>query len=444
MDSALRRRSLLAGLGVALAGCASDTEDDPSEPTPTPDDEREPLTGSWPTFARDGENTGYASDIDGPYTEIGQAWEFETASAITASPAIDGNTLYVGSTDGAVYALDPYVGVELWSFETDGPIAGTPAIVDGTLYIGSADTHLYAIDTDDGTERWRFETGGRVDSSPTVADGTVYVGTVSSAVFAVDRETGDERWRFGTGASVLGAPAVSDETVYAGSGDQRVYAIDADGSQRWSFDTRGTVAGGPTIDGETVYALDDQPFAVAEEYPDRDRYRYAFRGFWNPPDGSPQAARVQPVTVVRGEQLSLDTTLGTPAGATSVTVRLSGADGTSTYYGATPTDGSVSFTVDVTDDTLTLVGADGRTDSVVRPDDGPVVATAFIDYPGGTGFTYRVEMPVERVGGETRALSPELEWCRDARACDGAAAYVPGHGPEGIFVETALDADPNT
>lgn len=200
----------------------------------------------------------------------------------------------------------------------------------------------------------------------------------------------------------------------------------------------------PGFDGETVYALHDQPFAVAEEYPDRDLYRYAFRGFWNPPDGSPQAARVQPVTVVRGEQLSLDTTLGTPTGVTSVTVRLSGADGTSAYYDATPTDSSVSFTVDVTDDTLTLVGADGRTDSVVRPDDGPVVATAFIDYPGGTGFTYRVEMPVERVGGETRALSPELEWCRDARACDGAAAYVPGHGPEGIFVETALDADPNT
>ncbi|WP_455550241.1 DUF7846 domain-containing protein [Halosegnis longus] len=199
----------------------------------------------------------------------------------------------------------------------------------------------------------------------------------------------------------------------------------------------------PGFDGETVYALHNEPFAIADEYPDRDLYRYAFRGFWNPPDGSPQAARVQPVTVAQGERLGLDTTLGTPPGATSVTVRLSGADETSAYYGATPTDGSVSFSVDVTDDTLTLVGENGRSNSVARGE-GPVVATAFIDYPGGTGFTYRVEMPVERVDGETRALSPELEWCRDARACDGAAAYVPGYGPEGIFMETSLDADPNT
>ncbi|MDZ7746016.1 MAG: glycosyltransferase family 39 protein [Halobacteriales archaeon] len=200
----------------------------------------------------------------------------------------------------------------------------------------------------------------------------------------------------------------------------------------------------PGFDGKTVYALHNRPFAVADEYPDRDLYRYAFRGFWNPPAGSPQAARVQPVTVARGERLSLNTTMGTPPGATSVTVRLSGADGTSAYYGATPTDGSVAFTVNVTDETLTLVGESGRTDSIARPEDGPVVVTAFIDYPGGTGFTYRVEMPTDRIDGEMRALSPRLEWCRDARACDGAAAYIPGQGPDGIFIETTLEADPNT
>ncbi|PSP38384.1 hypothetical protein BRC71_06865 [Halobacteriales archaeon QH_7_65_31] len=200
----------------------------------------------------------------------------------------------------------------------------------------------------------------------------------------------------------------------------------------------------PGFDGETVYALRDRPFAVADEYPERDLYRYAFRGFWNPPDGSPETARLQPVTVASGERLRLNATVGVPSGATSVTVRLSGANDTSAYYGTTPTDGSVDFSVDVTDESLTLVGENGTTDSVARPADGPVVATAFIDYPGGTGFTYRIEMPVERLDGETRALSPELEWCRDARACDGAAAYVPGHGPDGIFVETELAADPNT
>jgi hypothetical protein len=46
MEPVVRRRTVLAGLGVALAGCG----DDDGEPdrTPTPDEEREPLSGSWP------------------------------------------------------------------------------------------------------------------------------------------------------------------------------------------------------------------------------------------------------------------------------------------------------------------------------------------------------------------------------------------------------------
>jgi outer membrane protein assembly factor BamB len=64
-------------------------------------------------FGHDQANTGYSSDIDGPYTEIAHQWTFETGAAVTASPTIAGNTLYVSSTDSVVYAVDPYVGREL-------------------------------------------------------------------------------------------------------------------------------------------------------------------------------------------------------------------------------------------------------------------------------------------------------------------------------------------
>lgn len=137
MDPAVRRRTVLAGIGVAVAGCASDGGT--SERTPTPDEEREPLSGSWPTFAHDTKNTGYASTIDGPYTEINREWTFGTDDPITASPVTAGNTLYVASVTGTVHALDPYVGAEIWSFETNGPITATPAIADGTVYVGSGD-----------------------------------------------------------------------------------------------------------------------------------------------------------------------------------------------------------------------------------------------------------------------------------------------------------------
>ena len=61
-----------------------------------------------------------------------------------------------------------------WRFEADGGIV-FPAVADGTVYAGSGDNHLYALDAQTGQEQWRFETDGWV-YAPAVADGTIYAG----------------------------------------------------------------------------------------------------------------------------------------------------------------------------------------------------------------------------------------------------------------------------
>ena len=55
----------------------------------------------------------------------------------------------------------------------------SPAIgSDGTIYVGSFDNNLYAINHTYGSEKWRFETGDWIYSSPAIgADGTIYVGS---------------------------------------------------------------------------------------------------------------------------------------------------------------------------------------------------------------------------------------------------------------------------
>ena len=46
----------------------------------------------------------------------------------------------------------------------------------GTVYIGSNDHKVYALDAATGHVRWTYTTGGGVDSSPAVAGGTVNIG----------------------------------------------------------------------------------------------------------------------------------------------------------------------------------------------------------------------------------------------------------------------------
>ena len=78
-------------------------------------------------------------------------WEFETGGAIEySSPAIGSDgTVYVGSNDKKLYAINGKSGVKLWEFETGGSVNSSPAIgSDGTVYVGSGDKKLYAIKTD--------------------------------------------------------------------------------------------------------------------------------------------------------------------------------------------------------------------------------------------------------------------------------------------------------
>jgi hypothetical protein len=67
-------------------------------------------------------------------------------------------------------------------------VKSSPAVgADGTVYVGSNDNNLYAIDAY-GNQKWAsaFITGGDVFSSPVVgSDGTVYVGSNDHKLYAV-------------------------------------------------------------------------------------------------------------------------------------------------------------------------------------------------------------------------------------------------------------------
>ena len=119
-------------------------------------------------------------------------------------------------------------GVKLWEFETGGYVLSSPAIgSDGTVYVGSYDNKLYAINGKSGVKLWEFETGWGVRSSPAIgSDGTVYVGADDKKLYAINGKRGVKRWEFKTGGSVGSSPAIgSDGTVYIGSGDKKLYAI---------------------------------------------------------------------------------------------------------------------------------------------------------------------------------------------------------------------------
>src|SRR4029079_6217099 len=53
-----------------------------------------------------------------------------------------------------------------WRAATDGDVISSPAVANGTVYVGSGDGHLYALDLASGERRWRSDAGSAVNSSP--------------------------------------------------------------------------------------------------------------------------------------------------------------------------------------------------------------------------------------------------------------------------------------
>jgi outer membrane protein assembly factor BamB len=192
-------------------------------------------------------------------------WSYTTGHDVYSSPAVAGGTVYIGSDDDKVYALNAATGRLRWSYSTAGAVESSPAVAGGTVYIGSFDHKVYALNAATGHLRWSYSTAGAVVSRPAVAAGTVYVGSFDDRVYALDAATGHLRWSYTTGSDVYSSPAVAGGTVYIGSEDDNVYALNAaTGRLRWSFKTGRGVYSSPVVAGGTVYAgsTDDTVYAL--------------------------------------------------------------------------------------------------------------------------------------------------------------------------------------
>jgi outer membrane protein assembly factor BamB len=58
---------------------------------------------------------------------------------------VAGDTIYFGSLDDNLYALDANTQEIRWSHKTGGGILTSPAVVDGVVYFTSRDGYVYAL-----------------------------------------------------------------------------------------------------------------------------------------------------------------------------------------------------------------------------------------------------------------------------------------------------------
>ena len=160
-----------------------------------------------------------------------------------SSPVIADGVLYVGSADGAVYALDPKTGETKWRFQTGEGLSSLPQVITVPRGTSVADQMIA------GTSAAKKQIAAgirRADMTPAVENGTVFIGSGDHSFYAIDAATGKKKWSYVAGFGMASnnntsypvpAPVLKNGAVYFVTEDG-LHALDMlTGERKWLFET---------------------------------------------------------------------------------------------------------------------------------------------------------------------------------------------------------------
>ena len=166
------------------------------------------------------------------------------------------DTVFVGTHEGRVLALEAGDGRPRWTFSTGDRIVATPFFADGQVLVGSFDGKVYALDAATGVLRWAFNAKAPVTSTPTRVGDVVVVGSRAYDIWGLDAATGRPRWNHYVWFSwIESSPAIAGRAAYVGSSDAaKIFAFDAvTGRSHWTTDVHGFAWGAPVVDGDRLF-----------------------------------------------------------------------------------------------------------------------------------------------------------------------------------------------
>ncbi|MCS7268886.1 MAG: PQQ-binding-like beta-propeller repeat protein [Geminicoccaceae bacterium] len=302
----MKRRVVLIGLGVSLAGCGEggwlgEREAPPLPGTRVPvlllDEEPKadprlanlvvvlpaPVANAdWPQFGGDPTHRmghlAAASDRSLPAWRVSIGRGAPGSARLLSPPVAAAGVLFAVDASPQVVALGAGDGRTLWTWRpektrVDDRVAGGGAAVsEGVVYVTLSHGEVAALRAASGEPLWTARLLAPLRAPPTVAQGFVLVRTADSQLLALDAATGQLRWRYASAAepaAIQGGapPAVAGRTVVTAfpSGEVTALALD-NGRPLWSevvARPRRTLALGSILDISGAPVIDRDRVIVA-------------------------------------------------------------------------------------------------------------------------------------------------------------------------------------
>lgn len=144
---------------------------------------------------------------------------------VDASPVVDGDRVFISSYDGSLYCLGLSDGRVIWMVEDGGY---EEVLLSGnTVFYSSTSGKTMALDKNSGKVIWSKDNPRGIGTSPMLYKGVLMVGEMEGALRFLDARTGEFLDEFAPGRGVTSRAAVDSESgeVYFMSTDANLFAL---------------------------------------------------------------------------------------------------------------------------------------------------------------------------------------------------------------------------
>ena len=142
------------------------------------------------------DNNLYCLNLNGEFK-----WALRTGDMVFNNASIHGNTVYFGSRDRYVYAIDAETGSLLWKTMTESHIVvSKPIRLNECIYVGS--NKMYCL-SKEGQILWKSELCDIIPGGPAEHEGNLYFGATDTKLRCMSAEDGHIVWRFNVNSSKI-------------------------------------------------------------------------------------------------------------------------------------------------------------------------------------------------------------------------------------------------
>ncbi|HLF07503.1 MAG TPA: Ig-like domain-containing protein, partial [Thermoplasmata archaeon] len=204
-----------------------------------------------------------------------EQWDFPANNNCASSPAVNGNSVYIGCRDGKVYSLNLANGNKLWERSLNTRVDSSPAVAYGLVFAGncagipSCNGIMYALYETNGSVAWQYSVnGGNINSGAAVSGGAIFFATQQSMeLVSLNATQGTLIWRKNLTGPMDMTPSVHAGKVFIGTGNgtsSKMLAINVtNGNKVWEYPVVGNLFSSPAVASGKVIFGTSEPSVLA-------------------------------------------------------------------------------------------------------------------------------------------------------------------------------------